>query len=64
MKLLNKNYKIVHQITFLLQLFKPQCPKCGSRDNKIECYAGNPYAKNERYETSRQCNNCVNFWYS
>jgi len=44
-------------------LFKPKCPKCGSRNNKVECYAGNPYAKNERWQTGRQCNNCTEFWY-
>jgi len=32
-----------------LMLFKPKCPECGSRNNKIECYKGNPHKKNERW---------------
>lgn len=52
-----------HVIARLLMLFKPKCPKCGSRNNKVECYAFNPYDKNEKTQTGRQCNDCPNFWY-
>ena len=58
-----KAWSIGVVVARFLMLFKPKCPKCGSRDNKVKCYAGNPYAKNERWQTGRQCNNCINFWY-
>ena len=45
-----------------IQLFKPKCPDCGSKDNTVECYASDVNPK--RTETGRQCNNCVNFWFS
>ena len=51
-------------VSRFLQKFKPKCTNCGSRDNKIDCYYGNPYDRNEKTKTGRQCNNCVNFWYS
>ena len=44
-------------------LFKPSCPNCGSIDSTIECFAGNPYVKTERWKKGRQCKNCPNFWY-
>lgn len=63
-KTIKKVWSIGTVIVSFLQIFKSKCPECGSKDNNIECYSGNPYAKNERYETGRQCNNCINFWYS
>lgn len=64
---LNKSQKpqlnIGAVIARFFMIFKPKCTECGSKDSKVECYAGNPYAKNERWQTGRQCNNCINFWY-
>lgn len=48
--------------SFLL-IFKTVCPSCGSTNNKVECYKGNPYAKNPDWKTGRQCSDCVEFWY-
>lgn len=59
-----KNNKKTSIIECFLMLFNPKCPNCGSRDNKIECYAGNIYSKNQDFQTGRQCNKCINFWYS
>ncbi|GAJ22801.1 unnamed protein product, partial [marine sediment metagenome] len=51
-------------INSFLRLFNKKCSKCKSRDTKVECYAGNPHAKNEKWKTGRQCDSCGNFWYS
>lgn len=49
---------------FLKNLFKKKCPKCSSKDTKVECYAGNPHARKPNWKTGRNCNACNNFWYS
>ena len=59
-----KAWSIGVVVARFFMLFKPKCPKCGSRDNKVECYAVNTYTRNERWQTGRQCNNCINFWYN
>ena len=58
-----KAWSIGVVVARFLMLFNPKCPKCGSRDNKVVCYAGNLYAKNKHWKTGRQCNNCINLWY-
>ena len=55
-----KAWSIGVVVARFLMLFKPKCPKCGSRDNTIQCYWTHPNGKSE---TGRQCNNCTHFGY-
>ena len=55
-----KEYSLLKQF---LMWFNPICRDCGSKDNTIVCYAGNPYAKYANWKAGRQCSNCINFWY-
>jgi hypothetical protein len=45
-------------------LFNKHCPECLGFNTKTECYSGNPYAKNGKWKTGRQCYSCGKFWFS